>query len=64
MELKLHYNIGDSVKIDGDLSLKGQITAVMVRGINHNVCYEVSYIHCGNSYSVWIESWRISLWEG
>lgn len=62
MQLELGYDIGDKVKIDGDQSLKGTITAVMVRGINHNTCYEVSYIHCGSSYSVWIESWRITPW--
>lgn len=64
MELRLHYGIADHVKIDGDSSIKGTITAVMARGLNgHQVSYEVSYIHCGNSYSVWIESWRISPWD-
>lgn len=64
MDLHLSYAIADSVKIDGDSSIKGTITAVMARGLQGNqVSYEVSYIHCGNSHSVWIESWRVSPWE-
>lgn len=62
MQLSLGYDISDKVLIDGDRSIVGTITAVMVRGMGLNVCYEVSYIHCGSSYSVWIESWRITPW--
>lgn len=61
MNLVTAYNIGDRVTIDR--SIVGTITAVMVRGMGLSICYEVSYVHCGSSYSVWIETWRITPWE-
>lgn len=63
MKLTAIFDMADKVIIDEDPSIVGTVTAVLFRGSGLNVTYEVSYMHCGSSYSVWIESWRISPWD-
>lgn len=50
--------ITTKVLIDGDKSLTGTVTAVIFR--QSSASYEISYIHNGSSYSVTIESWRVT----
>lgn len=50
--------ITTKVIIDGDKSIVGTITAVIFR--QAGVSYEVSYIHNGQSYSPYIEAWRVT----
>lgn len=61
--IETSFNIGERVIIDDDSSIVGTITAILLRGSGLNISYEVSYIHCGVSYSPWIEQWRLSAWE-
>lgn len=61
--IETSFNIGERVIIDDDSSIVGTITAILLRGSGLNISYEVSYIHCGVSYSPWIEQWRLRSWD-
>lgn len=63
MKLSTAYAIGDRVTVDRDESLIGVVTALCFRGTGLNVTYEVSYIHCGDGHSPWVEEWRINRHE-
>ena len=55
---KTQFDLQDAVNIDGDVSIEARITGITIRG-RETVNYEVSYFHCGVSYSPIIEEWRL-----
>lgn len=58
MIVSTEFDVGDRVVIDGDESLVGRVTGVLVRGTREPQC-EVSYVHCGDVKSAWVEEWRL-----
>ena len=51
-------DIKDRVTIDGDRSIIGSVTAVIIRS-NKVVLYEVSYVHAGDAKAGVFEEWRL-----
>ena len=61
------FNTGERVIVDGDTSLVGIVTAILVRGKDFGgerytfiFQYEVSWFHNGESKTSWIEEYRLS----
>lgn len=52
------FALREKVIVDGDSSLKGRITAILLRP--NGISYEVSYIHNGIAYAPWIEEFRLT----
>lgn len=58
MILKSAFTFGDSVIIDGDKSLIARVVAITFRSEFAQI--EVSWVHCGDLKSVWVDNWRLS----
>lgn len=63
MKIDTRFSITDHVSIDNDKSVKGIILGISIRGIGANVTYDVGWMNNGQSYSAWIEEWRLMIWE-
>lgn len=50
---------GDKIHIDGDTSIVATVTAVLWRSTITQV--EVSWVHCGDVKTAWLEEWRLSM---
>lgn len=48
---------GDLVHIDGDNSIVATVTAILWRSTVTQV--EVSWVHCGDIKTFWLEEWRL-----
>lgn len=64
MKVEVIYDIVEQVVIDKDSSIVGLILAVNVSGVGKNVSYQVGWMHCGQSYTAWVDEWRLIPWEG
>lgn len=53
------FAMRDTVIVDGDTSLKGHVTGFMW-GNGDSLSIEVSWIHNGASYTVWMMPWRLT----
>lgn len=55
------FNEKDTVKIDNDTSIMGRVLSSSIRG--NVITYQVGWMHNGGPIEVWIEEWRLTLWE-
>jgi hypothetical protein len=49
---------GDRVHIDGDVSIVATVTAILWRSTVTQL--EVSWVHCGDIKTFWLEEWRLT----
>ena len=61
MMIESRFDIGQEVRIDGDLTFKATITAILWRGPKAGyVCYQVAYLLAGANHEPYIEHYRLT----